>query len=335
MSEAGGRAASLWERGLAAGAMGVSGTIRIGLSGWSYPRWRGVFYPPGLPARDELAYAAGRFAAIEVNAAFYRLQRPESFARWRAETPDGFIFAVKGPRFITHMLKLRGAETALANFFASGLLRLGPKLGPILWQFPARFAFDAERLDAFLSLLPRDTGQALALARRRDGRMEGREWLEAEGDQPIRHAVEIRHDSFRSPAFAEILRRRGVALVCADTVDWPLLMDVTADFAYVRLHGSQELYVSGYDGPALDRWAARVRAWAAGGEPPDAERAGPAAPKRAAGRDVYVFFDNDAKVRAPADALALAARLGLSPAWADRASPGPTGPRSSARRAPR
>jgi uncharacterized protein YecE (DUF72 family) len=288
-----------------------SGTIRIGISGWTYAPWRGVFYPAKLPQRQELAYAARRFGAIEINGTFYGLQRPESFGRWRDETPDGFIFAIKCSRYITHMRKLRDVETPLANFLASGLLRLGPKLGPILWQFPERMRFDPAVFRPFLELLPRTTFEAARLAARHDGRLAGRDWLEAEADRPLRHAVEIRHDSFRDPGFIDLLRDTRTALVCADTVSWPRLMDVTADFVYCRLHGSEQLYVSGYDDPALDRWAARVRAWADGGEPADAERvSGPAAPVRK-GRDVYVFFDNDVKVRAPADAAALARRLGV------------------------
>jgi uncharacterized protein YecE (DUF72 family) len=171
--------------------------------------------------------------------------------------------------------------------------------------------FDAERFGAFFALLPRDTEEARMLAARHDARLAGRCWLNSDVEQPLRHAVEIRHDSFRSPQFIELLRRHGVALVCADTVEWPLLMDVTADFVYCRLHGSQELYASGYDDEALDRWAERVRCWAAGGEPADTARVLGPAQRAANGRDVYVYFDNDAKVRAPADASALAGRLDL------------------------
>ena len=290
--------------------MGRPGDVRIGISGWTYAGWRGVFYPERLPRKRELAYAARHFRAIEINGSFYCMQRPESFGRWREETPDDFVFAVKASRYITHMLKLKGAETALANFLASGLLRLGPKLGPILWQFPPRLRFDEARFRAFLELLPRSTGEALTLARRHDHRLAGRSWLAIEEDRPLRHAFEIRHESFRDPAFINLLREYGAALVCADTVEWPLLMDVTADFIYCRLHGSEQLYVSGYEDVAIDRWAARVRAWAHGEEPEDAFRVLPPTPPRQQGRDVYVFFDNDAKVRAPADADALAARLG-------------------------
>ena len=284
-------------------------TIRIGISGWTYAPWRGVFYPDDLPHRRELAYAAECFRAIEINGTFYSLQRPESFGRWRDETPEGFVFSVKAPRYITHMRRLKEIETPLANFLASGLLRLGPKLGPILWQFPPNMAFDAARFETFLGLLPHDTQAALQLARRHDDHVKGRAWLQAEARRPLRHAVEIRHESFRTPQFIEMLRRHRLALVCADTVSWPRLMDLTADFVYCRLHGSQELYVSGYDEDALKRWAGRVAAWAEGREPQDATRVKPPL-KGSRGRDVFVFFDNDVKVRAPADAQSLATRLG-------------------------
>ncbi len=250
----------------------AKGRVRIGISGWTYAGWRGRFYPKGLPRRAELTFAARRFDAVEINGTFYGLQRPESFARWRGDTPDDFVFALKGPRFITHFLKATRPEIPLANFFASGPLALGSKLGPILWQFPPTFRFQPERLDEFLAALPRDTTAALALARRHDERLAGRAFLTMDGERPLRHAIEIRHDSFRSPAFVALLRRHQVSLVVADAVDWPLLMDVTADFVYVRLHGSEELYASGYEAAALTRWAARIEEWAPGGEPADAIR---------------------------------------------------------------
>jgi uncharacterized protein YecE (DUF72 family) len=282
--------------------------VRIGISGWRYAGWRGRFYPDGLRQRDELRYAAERFATIEINGSFYSLQRPELYRAWHAETPPGFVFAVKGGRFITHMKKLKDVETPLANFFASGVLALNEKLGPVLWQFPESFPFDEARFAAFFDLLPRDTEAAAALARHHDHRVRGRSWLAIDRKRPIRHAVEIRHASFLQPAFIRLLRRQRIALVFADSVDWPYVEDVTADFVYVRLHGATERYASGYGRAALDRWAARVRAWAGGGEPADATRiAGPAPARR--GRDTYVYFDNDAKVRAPPDAQALAKRL--------------------------
>lgn len=291
--------------------MAREGTIRVGISGWTYAPWRGVFYPADLPHKRELAFAAEHFRSIEINGTFYGLQRPESFARWDEETPEGFVFAIKGSRYITHMLKLKGADTPLANFMASGPLRLGSKLGPILWQFPERMTFNAERFESFLSLLPRNTEEALALARKHDERVEGRAWLEADSKRPMRHAVEIRHQSFCTGEFIELLRRYNVALVCADTPEWPLLMDLTADFVYCRLHGSEQLYSSGYDEAALDLWAQRARTWAQGGEASDATRVLPPTRPRAGGRDVYIYFDNDAKVHAPFNAASLSDRLGI------------------------
>jgi uncharacterized protein YecE (DUF72 family) len=291
----------------------MAGRVRIGISGWTYPGWRGRFYPKSLPRKRELAYAAERFASIEINGTFYGLQRPESFAAWSEQVPEGFVFAIKGSRYITHFRRLRDIETPLANFLASGLLRLGPRLGPILWQFPPRTRFDPARFEPFLALLPRDTEAALSLARHHDARVNGRTWLAIDRRRTLRHALEVRHDSFRDPAFVRLLRRYRAALVVADTVEWPCLMDLTADFVYCRLHGSEELYASGYDDDALDRWAARVSAWAAGRDPRDAERVmGPSRPRKA-GRDVYVYFDNDMKVRAPADAAHLAERVGAGP----------------------
>lgn len=284
--------------------MARQGDIRIGISGWTYGGWRGVFYPKGLPHKRELAFAAGIFSSIEINGTFYSLQRPDYFAQWAADTPDDFVFAVKGSRFITHMLKLKGCEVPLANFLASGVLRLGPKLGPILWQFPAKFRYDRERIEAFLALLPRDTEAAARLAHRHDERVSGRSWLSADARRPLRHAFEVRHDSFADPDFVALLRSHNAALVVSDAVDWPHFADATADFVYCRLHGSEELYASGYDDEALDRWAARVDAWAAGGEPQDLKRIaqGPA-PRRA--RDVFVYFDNDEKAYAAEDARRL------------------------------
>ena len=292
--------------------MTKTGTIRIGISGWTYAPWRGVFYPEGTTQKRELAYASRQFPSIEINGTFYGLQRPEAFAKWRDATPDGFVFAIKGSRYITHMRRLRDVETPLANFMASGLLRLGPKLGPILWQFPPRLQFDAELFSTFMSMLPKDTHAAVKLARRRDAWMEGRDWLETDENRPLRHAFEIRNDSFAQADFIRLLREHKMGLVCADTVEWPLLMDITADFVYCRLHGSEELYVSGYDDKALDKWARRISAWAHGREPADANRVLKPLTSSARGRDVYVYFDNDVKVRAPVDARRLAERLGLA-----------------------
>ncbi|HVJ44212.1 MAG TPA: DUF72 domain-containing protein [Dongiaceae bacterium] len=289
--------------------MAKSGIVRVGISGWTYAPWRGVFYPGGLAQRRELSYTASKFPAIEINGTFYGLQRPEHFARWKEATPDDFVFAVKGPRFITHMRKLRDVETPLANFFASGLLRLDAKLGPILWQFSPAMRFDPGLFRAFFDQLPTDTTAAIALARQHDTRLDRRDWLRSEAKQAVRHAVEIRNESFCCAEFIKLLRAYKIALVCADTVKWPLLMDLTGDFVYCRLHGSKELYVSGYGPKALDRWARRIEAWARGGEPDDATRVLPPTKPLKRGRDVFVFFDNDVKVRAPADAAALAKRL--------------------------
>lgn len=289
--------------------MASRGTIRIGISGWTYAPWRGVFYPKGLPQKRELSYAAESFASVEINGTFYGLQKPQAFRRWREETPDDFVFSIKGSRYITHMLKLKEVETPLANFFASGVLALGPKLGPLLWQFPARMKFDHDRFARFLDLLPRTSGDAATLARKHDARLEGRALTESEADLPLRHAFEIRSTSFCTPAFVDLLKAHNAALVVADTVEWPLVMDMTADFVYCRLHGSEVLYTSGYDDAALDLWAERVKAWAKGGEPKDAKRIAGPAPKAAKGRDVFVYFDNDAKVRAPFDAQGLVRRV--------------------------
>ena len=289
--------------------MSRAGRIRIGISGWRYKGWRGTFYPKDLAQRRELEFAARHFDTIELNGSFYSMQRPQSFKQWYDQTPDDFVFAVKGSRYITHMLKLKNAETPLANFFAQGLLRLGRKLGPILWQFPPQFAFHPEKLQAFFDLLPRTQEEAVALAGKHDHRLKGRSWLEIERDQPIRHAIEIRHISCECPEFIALLRKHRIALVAADTVDWPLLMDVTADFVYCRLHGSEQLYASGYEADAIDTWARRVVAWSRGQEVTDGRKAHPRPASKRSARDVFVYFDNDAKVRAPFDAQALRKRI--------------------------
>jgi uncharacterized protein YecE (DUF72 family) len=288
------------------------GHIRIGISGWRYKPWRGVFYPKGLTQKRELAFAAENFRSIEMNGTFYSLQIPSSFERWAAETPDDFVFAVKGPRYLTHMLKLKNIDAALANFFASGIFRLGKKLGPILWQLPPNFGFNPGRLESFFKLLPRDTDEAAAIARRHE------KWLtkkrtdtEPRAHTKLRHALEIRHPTFLVKEFVDLLRAHNVALVCADTVEWPRRMDITSDFVYIRLHGSEVLYASGYKDNDLDVWANRVVAWAAGNQPTDDESKWitEPQPRKRALRDVYVYFDNDAKVRAPFDAKNLLARI--------------------------
>ena len=290
-------------------------TIRIGVSGWRYTPWRGVFYPKKLPQRLELWYASRVLPTIEINGSFYSLQRPEYYAQWFDETPDDFIFAVKGPRFITHMKKLRDIETPLANFFASGVFNLRQKFGPILWQFPPNFRYDHDKMARFFELLPHDTTAALKIARRRDARMRGRSRLAVDANRPLRHAIEIRHESFLNVSFVNLLREHNIALVVAETASkWPMTHDVTADFVYMRLHGDKKLYQSGYTEAALDRWAKRVSAWRRGSEPADARKIAPLKPPSAKARDVFCYFDNtDVKLRAPVDAQTLMRKLGLQP----------------------
>ena len=284
----------------------MSGSVHIGISGWRYVPWRGVFYPKGLVQHRELAYAAGQLPSIEINGSFYSLQRPESYAAWHAATPPGFVFAVKGNRFLTHMLKLKDIEGPLANVLASGVFELREKLGPFLWQFPPIVKFDPQRFEHFLSLLPQDTDSARELALQYQPRMEGRVALESGPNRPMRHAVEIRHESFLIPSFIAMLRRYKVALVVADTAGrWPMCEDVTADFVYIRLHGDKELYASGYQDEAIAAWAARIDAWRRGRQPEGARLVSDEAPPQAGARDVYCYFDNDIKVHAPFDARRL------------------------------
>lgn len=282
--------------------------MRIGISGWRYKGWRGVFYPVGLAQRRELEFASRQFSTIELNGTFYSLQRPDYFAAWAAETPDDFVFSVKGSRYITHMLKLRGVERALGRFLGQGLLRLGAKLGPLLWQFPPQVRFDRERFEGFFRLLPRTMDEAARFALLHNDLPEARTWYGFVEDRPVRHCVEIRHESFAVPEFMDLLREYGIGNVVADTVEWPLLMDVTSDFVYCRLHGSEQLYSSGYGEEALAVWAERVKAWAGGGDAATGRFAGNPVPPTGE-RDVFVYFDNDAKVHAPFDARALRGRV--------------------------
>jgi uncharacterized protein YecE (DUF72 family) len=271
------------------------GRALVGVSGWRYARWRGDFYPPGLPQRRELEYIGQEFPTVELNGSFYSLQRPESYRRWRESTPPEFVFAVKGSRYISHMLRLVDAEQALANFFASGLLALGSQLGPILWQLPERQLFDPDVLEDFLRALPRTTGEAQHLAGRHDDRLRGRAFVDVESDRPIRYALEPRSDTFADERSLRLLERYGVALTVADTAGrWPRFDALTTDLVYVRLHGAEVLYHSGYTDEQLRDWAGRIAEWTA---PDGAGRPG---------RDVYVYFDNDAQGRAPHDARALA-----------------------------
>ena len=272
--------------------------IRVGISGWRYAGWRGSFYPAGLPQRRELEHAASLLTTIEVNGSFYSLQRPSSWRSWAEQVPDDFVLAVKGPRFITHMKKLVDVEAPLGTFLASGVLSLGQRLGPVLWQLPPNLGFDAGRLGAFLDLLPRTTSAASAYAVRHHDASKLKEPADtaAPADLPLRHVVEARHASYRTPEFCELLRAHDVGMVVADSAGtWPMFDEVTSGVAYVRLHGDTELYTGAYSPVALDRWAAKARAW------------------EDAGLDVYVYFDNDGKAHAPFDALALQERLGVGP----------------------
>ena len=279
--------------------------VRIGISGWRYAPWRGEFYPPGLPQRRELEYAAQCVRTVEINGSFYSLQRPSSYRAWSTATPEDFVFSVKGSRFITHMKKLRDVETALANLFASGLLALGPKLGPVLWQLAPRHRYDAAQLDDFLARLPRTQGAAAEVARAHDDRLREPAHLDvAEPDQALEHVLEVRHPTFAdNDELLRLLRRHGVGIVIADAAGlWPSYDAVTSPVAYVRLHGDTELYVSGYGEEALQDWAERIRRWR----------------QEAA---VYVYFDNDVKVHAPRDAIRLAEILGVGPRGPDLSPP--------------
>ena len=284
--------------------------LRIGISGWAYSFWRGEFYPKGLVQRRELEYASRQMNSIEINGTFYSLQRPASYVKWRDETPDDFLFAVKGGMYLTHRRRLLDIRQPLANFFASGVLQLGRKLGPILWQLPPWLPYERERMTEFLKLLPRTTTAASKLAHEHN--LKRKDWIapDAIARTPIRYAFEPRHESFFTEDFVQLLRRYNAALVFADTAGkWPYAEDLTSDLVYIRLHGSKELYASGYDSDELDRWSERIGKWRTGRQPRDAklivkDRFKPGVP-----RDVYVYFDNDIKVHAPFDAMNLADRF--------------------------
>ncbi|XVS66288.1 DUF72 domain-containing protein [Actinosynnema sp. CA-299493] len=270
----------------------MAGEVRIGTSGWVYPTWRGAFYPKGLVQRRELEHISRLMSSVELNGSFYSLQRPSSYQAWARQTPEDFLFAIKGGRFITHLKQLRDVEVPLANFFASGMLALGPKLGPVLWQLPPTTAYDPDRLTTFFDLLPRTTTAAAELAERHDERLSpDRAWTTTDADRPLRHALEVRHPTFQVPEFHDLLRAHGIALVVSHSAGrFPYLEDVTADFAYVRLHGNQALYVGSYTDDELDEWSAKIREWATG-------------------HDVHVYFDNDTDAAAPHDAVRLTERL--------------------------
>lgn len=282
--------------------------VEVGISGWSYKGWRGTFYPEKLSPRKELEYASHELPTIEVNGTFYALQRPSTYEHWYQTTPDGFVFSVKANRYITHVKRLREIETPMSNFFSSGVLALKEKLGPILWQFPPGLVFDPDRFEHFLKLLPHDFVSAARLGYQTELPPE-RTYLKTGINYRIRHAIEVRNMSFYNPCFVELLRAHNVAIVFADTAGkWPYIEDITADFIYVRLHGDRELYVSGYDNKTLYFWARRISYWKKGLSAPDQFNITDE-PVPVTERDVYVYFDNDAKVRSPVDAKELLKKL--------------------------
>jgi uncharacterized protein YecE (DUF72 family) len=270
----------------------------VGISGYDYAGWRGSFYPPDVPRHSWLAFASRIYNSIELNGTFYSLKSPAVFERWASEVPErDFVFAIKGGRFITHNLKLRNCDAALGNFFASGILALGRRTGPFLWQLPASYRFDAERMDSFMRKLPRDSRAAEAIALQHDFRLKRGALVDAVENVPYRHAFEVRHASYFCDEFYDILRAHNCAFVIADTAGkFEYAEEVTADFVYVRLHGSSALYASDYTDEELAAWARKIKRWTNGRD----------------GRDVYVYFDNDAKVHAPHNAMQLADLVGLT-----------------------
>ncbi len=291
--------------------------IYIGISGWRYAPWRGTFYPKGLPQRRELEFASRVLSSIELNGSFYGLQKPASYSRWHAKTPPGFIFSIKGSRAITHEHRLVNVNEPLADFFASGIFNLKEKLGPILWQLPPSFAYNHETMENFLKLLPRNRAEALDLSRRTRALKAGERLPVMEIDYSLRHCLEVRHPSFLQGSFVDLLRKHRVGLVTADSAgEWPYFEDLTAAFVYIRLHGDEKLYSSGYTETALDHWAARIRVWSAGCMPSDSDiSAQPPTP--AASRDVYCYFNNSIKIEAPFNARRLIKKLGLETGLAE------------------
>jgi uncharacterized protein YecE (DUF72 family) len=283
--------------------------FRIGISGWRYAPWRKNFYPEGLIQKRELYFASRAVNSIEINGSFYALQTPDHYQSWRDDTPDDFMFSVKAPRFITHIRRLKEVEHPVANFFASGVLHLKNKLGPILWQFPPSFKFDAELFESFLQLLPQTAKEATVAVQKYREDFEN----PTKQSQRLRHCVEIRNKTFMEPEFIELLRAFNVAFVVADSAGrFPYAEDMTSDFVYMRLHGDTELYKSGYTDEALDRWFERMQIWSRGGHPKDAKLiAESPQPPSTKERDVFCYFDNTDKLWAPYDARKILARLDL------------------------
>jgi uncharacterized protein YecE (DUF72 family) len=272
--------------------MAKAGKIYAGIGGWTYEPWRGVFYPKGLAHARELSYAAQHLTSIEVNGTFYRSQTPATFRKWASEVPPDFVFALKGPRFAVNRRVLREAGDSIKRFVDSGIGELGDRLGPLLWQFAPYKKFDEADFGGFLELLPDKIGK-----------------------QPLRHVVEVRNDSFRTPGFIALLRKFNMPVVFAEHDTYPAIADVTGDFVYARLQKGDEKLKAGYPPKALDAWAKRAAAWAAGGEPKDLPKVDKkAAPKQP--RDVFLYFIHEAKIRAPAAAMALIERLAGFPAAA-------------------
>lgn len=285
----------------------MAGTIRLGTAGWVFAPWRGSFYDKGLPQKRELGFASARLGAIEINATFYSHQKPASFANWAAETPDGFVFTVKGHQLVTHLKKLNDVEIPLANFFASGVLALGARLGPFCWQLPGNLTYSPERMEKFLALLPQTPGQLVALAGKADDRLKTEPYLDAKGIETVRHAIEVRHPSFAVPGFLAQLRQYNVALVTSDTAEWPGF-DQTADFAYLRLQGAPGAdHYSETERSVRAGWLADLAHGRATAGAPTIEAAEADPPSR----DVFAFFVSTDKENAPANARAVMAQLGL------------------------
>jgi uncharacterized protein YecE (DUF72 family) len=283
---------------------------RIGVSGWSYDNWQGHFWPNDLPRKRRLEYIGENYDSVEANGSFYSMLTAKTYRSWYEQTPRGFVFALKGSRFISHNKRLKDEVGPVANFFASGVLALEEKLGPIVWQLPARMHFDADRLRRFFDLLPRNTEDVARIAGRHDARVKDPLTSTAR-KRPVRYALEARHESFFTDEAIRILRDARVALAVSDAGGWPLVEEVTAGFVYVRLHGSPETYRSRYEDEALDAWASKIRAWLAGREAANVKRATDRPLPRRKAFDVYVYFDNDGWCHAPHDALRLKRRLGV------------------------